>query len=89
GSKTHTITEAQMPTHKHGSNLRLEGAANGNILIDNSLYYATGVAGREIDELSDYNANGDSTYTQTAGSGNSMPIVQPSIVVKMWKRDPD
>jgi microcystin-dependent protein len=54
--------------HKHGTNLRLEGAANGNILIDNSLYYATGVAGREIDELSDWNAAGDSTYTMNAGS---------------------
>jgi microcystin-dependent protein len=95
GSKTVTLTEAQMPshdhadtfatssagshnhghtlgtntagTHKHGSNLRLEGAANGNILIDNSLYYNTGVSGREIDELSDTNS-GDSTYTMNAGS---------------------
>jgi microcystin-dependent protein len=54
-------------THKHGSNLRLEGAWNGNVLIDNSLFYNTGVAGREIDELSDTNS-GDSTYTMEAGS---------------------
>ena len=88
GAKEVVITEDQMPTHKHGSNLRLEGAANGNILIDNSLYYDTGVYGREIDELSENNY-GDSTYTMTAGNDEAHPNMPPFIVVAMWQRMPD
>jgi microcystin-dependent protein len=65
----HTLGTSSAGTHKHGTNLRLEGAWNGNVLIDNSLYYNTGVHGREIDELSDTNS-GDSTYTMNAGSHN-------------------
>lgn len=85
GSKTHTLTVNEMPAHKHGSNLRLEGAANGNILIDNSLYYNTGVGGREIDELSETNG-GDSTYTMNEGGGQAHNNLQPYIVVKYWRR---
>ena len=64
-----TFAISSAGNHKHGTNLRLQGAANGNVLIDNSLYYNTGVFGREIDELSDNN-HGDSTYTMEAGSHN-------------------
>jgi hypothetical protein len=85
GAKTHTLTVDEMPEHKHGSNLRLEGAANGNILIDNSLYYDTGVGGREIDELSQTN-DGDSTYTMNEGGGQAHNNLQPYTVVKYWRR---
>jgi len=85
GAKTHTLTVDEMPEHKHGSNLRLEGAANGNILIDNSLYYDTGVGGREIDELSETN-DGDSTYTMNEGGGQAHNNLQPYTVVKYWRR---
>ena len=74
GSKTHTLTEAQLPSHRHtvGSNdstAGFGGAAGNQEFIQN--------AGSGI---------GTPCNTSFTGSGQAHTIVQPYIVVYMWKR---
>ena len=74
GSKTHTLTEAQLPSHRHtvGSNdstAGFGGAAGNQEFIQN--------AGSGI---------GNPCNTSFTGSGQAHTIVQPYIVVYMWKR---
>ena len=81
GSKTHTLTEAQMPVHDHTNNLRVE--ANAATMVDASKLY-TAASGNMLDHIT---SNGTtSTYTGDAGSGDAHPIVQPYITVYFWKR---
>ena len=74
GSKTHTLTTAQLPSHRHtiGSNDSTAGfggaAGNREFVHD---------AGSGI---------GNPVNSSFTGSGQAHPIVQPYIVVYMWKR---
>lgn len=68
GTETHTLTEAQMPSHSHQS-------ANGTALISKNIgsgVYAAGVAGNDWT---------DSSSTTAKGSGDAHPNMQPSITV--------
>ena len=74
GSKTHTLTEAQLPSHRHtiGSNDSTAGfgGAAGNVEFVQDA--GTGI--------------GNAVNTSFTGSGQAHTIVQPYIVVYMWKR---
>ena len=74
GSKTHTLTEAQLPSHRHqvGSNDSTAGfgGAAGNVEFVQDA--GTGI--------------GNPVNTSFTGSGQAHTIVQPYIVVYMWKR---
>ena len=74
GSKTHTLTEAQLPSHRHtiGSNdstAGFGGAAGNQEFVQDA---GTGI--------------GNPCNTSFTGSGQAHTIVQPYIVVYMWKR---
>ena len=74
GSKTHTLTEAQLPSHRHtiGSNdstAGFGGAAGNQEFVQDA---GTGI--------------GNPVNTSFTGSGQAHTIVQPYIVVYMWKR---
>ncbi len=74
GSKTHTLTEAQLPSHRHtigstDSSAGFGGAAGNQEFVQD--------AGSGI---------GTPCNTSFTGSGQAHTIVQPYIVVYMWKR---
>ena len=74
GSKTHTLTEAQLPSHRHtiGSNdstAGFGGAAGNQEFVQDA---GTGI--------------GNPCNTSFTGSGQAHPIVQPYIVVYLCKR---
>ncbi len=74
GSKTHTLTVAEMPSHQHmtGSNDSGTGTggAPGNMELTRD--YGTG--------------NGPDVDTSNTGGGGAHNNLQPYIVVYMWKR---
>tara|TARA_B100000900_G_scaffold28657_1_gene21997 strand:- start:1849 stop:2433 length:585 start_codon:yes stop_codon:yes gene_type:complete len=74
GSKTHTLTESQLPSHRHSigstdSTAGFGGAAGNQEFVQNS---GSGI--------------GTPCTTSFTGSGQAHTIVQPYIVVYMWKR---
>ena len=74
GSKTHTLTTAELPSHTHqvGSNDSGTG---------------TGGASGNMEFVRDAgDGNGPAVTSSSTGSGNAHTIVQPYIVVYMWKR---
>ena len=74
GSKTHSLTEAQLPSHRHriGSNDSTAGFG--------------GAAGNQEFVQDAGSGIGTPCNTSFTGSGSAHPIVQPYIVVYMWKR---
>jgi hypothetical protein len=74
GSKTHTLTEAQLPSHRHtiGSNDSTAGFG--------------GAAGNQEFVQDAGSGIGTPCNTSFTGSGQAHTIVQPYIVVYMWKR---
>lgn len=73
GEKVHTISEAEMPVHKHVMEYSIlpNRAETGNINGSNGSYYVTG-----------YNA----VSTATAGNGAAHNNLQPYITCYMWVR---
>jgi hypothetical protein len=77
GSKTHTLTESELPAHTHPRGSRhWGGAANGA----SGRISANGVSGAGVANDS------DSGVTGSTGSGSAHNNLQPYIVVYMWKR---
>ena len=76
GSKTHTLTVNEMPSHKHHQGT---GASSG------SRQWGQNAPGGDGAWASDQGS--DSTrYTNYVGGGAAHNNVQPYIVVYMWKR---
>lgn len=79
GYKTHTLTEAQMPSHTHVHTVKTGRS------FSSSTGSAPIVQGSSQAELND---SADET-TSSTGGGQPHNNLQPYIVVQMWKRDPD
>jgi hypothetical protein len=78
GTKTHTLTEAEMPAHKHHS---------GYGVNDTPRYgSATGLASARIDNSAHDYFSTEGPYGETVGSGTAHSIMNPYIAVYMWKR---
>jgi len=76
GAKAHTLTKAQLPSYSISFNAlrRTDFNSTGHVIFNG---------------FSGGGATSQSTYTQNisaGGSGEEHPIVQPYIVVHMWKR---
>ena len=74
GSKTHTLTEAQLPSHRHQVGSNDSGTGTGGAAGNMELVRDAGTG------------NGPAVNSSFTGSGQAHPIVQPYIVVYMWKR---
>ena len=90
GAKTHTLTEAQLPTHRH---LMFKNVSVGNIgdttsSLSAAHHYDNGSESYRIRKSSSSNAflEPDITLSGQTGSGSAHNIMQPYIVVYMWKR---
>ena len=91
GSKTHTLTEAQLPAHRHFlfRNVSVGNIGDTNASLSAAHHYTN--AGEEryrIRKSSSTNAflEPDITLSGQTGSGSAHNNVQPYIVVYMWKR---
>ena len=82
GAKTHTLTEAEMPSHDHPTNLRLQ--ATNDVAIDTSKIASCTTSGGYVDH--EYGTVNTTTGTGDAGSGTAHSIMNPYIAVYMWKR---
>jgi hypothetical protein len=83
GAKTHTLTESEMPAHKHKSNFIRDQHANSTNYPD----------GWVAQSRSGYNSSAhhegaaaNRAYTSSVGGGGAHNNLQPYIVVHMWKR---
>ena len=74
GSKTHTFTEAQLPSHRHQVGSNDSGTGTGGAAGNMELVRDAGTG------------NGPAVNSSFTGSGQAHTIVQPYIVVYMWKR---
>ncbi len=84
GSKTHALTEAEMPTHFHGTGSFIDDTGNRKVASE------FGVNGTSTGDYATAGGSGNgsrfSMKTDSKGSGDAHTIVQPYIVVYMWKR---
>ena len=71
GAKTHTLTTSELPSHTH--TLNLDSSENGGSAKDHSL-------------IADGSSSAETFTTSATGSGSAHNILQPYIVVYMWKR---
>ena len=74
GSKTHTLTENQLPSHRHQVGSNDSGTGTGGAAGNMELVRDAG------------DGNGPAVNSSFTGSGQAHTIVQPYIVVYMWKR---
>lgn len=81
GSKTHTLTVDQMPSHTHLQNTVPENRTD--MLVDSSL--ATTVTSTRACDVDD-NSSTLGTTTHSTGGGQAHNNLQPYIVVKYWHR---
>ena len=74
GSKTHTLTEAELPSHRHQVGSNDSGTGTGGAAGNMELVRDAGTG------------NGPAVNSSFTGSGDAHTIVQSYIVVYMWKR---
>ena len=71
GSKTHTLSTAELPSHTHS--LNIPSSQNGGSSNDHALF-------------PDGSSSNEGFTTAATGSGSAHNNVQPYIVVYMWRR---
>ena len=90
GSKTHTLTESEMPAHRHFlfRNVGVGNIGDTTSSLSAAHYYNDGSQSYRIRKSSSSNAflEPDITLSGQTGSGSAHNNVQPYIVVYMWKR---
>jgi len=74
GSKTHTLTTSELPSHTHSISYDQSGPGGNNV---NSSFYAG---------ISNNVSGAFSRNTNSTGDGQAHNNLQPYIVVYMWKR---
>ena len=75
GSKEHTLTTAELPSHTHTTDSNNSGG-NNNLHHSNNSFVAVG----------DGSSNTSTVTSNSTGSGSAHNNLQPYIVVYMWKR---
>ena len=70
GAKTHTLTIAEMPSHRHSISDTSNSDVNGTGYLD----------------VDNYQYAGSTEYTDYTGGGGAHNNLQPYITVYMWKR---
>lgn len=85
GSKTHTLTEAEMPSHTHIQNAHshVQGV-NSATTGGTSGYTPDTSTNTRVD--SGYSTANTTAVNQNTGGGGAHNNLQPYIVVYMWKR---
>ena len=76
GEATHTLTTAEMPSHNHNSNVRVQWYNDNN---------AWGLQTTDIAN-SNFRIDSGAVYTSNTGSGQAHNNMPPYLVVFMWKR---
>lgn len=85
GSKTVTLTEAQMPSHTHLQNAHSH-VQNAASAATGGLVGSTPDASTNTPVTSGYSTANATATNQNAGGGGPHPNVQPYLVVRFWKR---
>jgi microcystin-dependent protein len=78
GAKTHTLSEAEIPSHYHLSGYGRDATPRYGT--------TTGLSSVRIDNDGNAFNSTSSAHTSSVGSGNAHNNLQPYIVVYMWKR---
>jgi len=96
GAKTHTLTEAQMPSHTHTQNAHYHTARQPFLLATSPApsYNGEAIVGAPPPRSSasvftfapEFNTGSTTATNQNTGEGQAHNNLQPYIVVYMWKR---
>ena len=86
GSKTHTLTEAEMPAHNHKGNFMMESDSPSNDFASGTDTSVANPDGNALDHVGVGTVSKYNPITSTTGSGDPHNNVQPYITVYFWKR---
>jgi len=86
GTKTHTLTEDEMPAHNHKGNFMMESSSPSNDFASGTDTSVANPDGNVLDHTTVGTASKNNPIGSTTGSGNAHNNLQPYITVYFWKR---